>query len=163
MINFLILKFETGKKSPFWHSDKIAFLSGFKTENISKLIIFYIDTAGRFVKLGIIFIFYFEIKGEFKESHGMLSVNFWACLKDICWGFRRPEQSFTHSVPHWTLHMHLSAFMLLFLTHEGFVNISMYSTKQCLPGSLKKQKIAGWCHLRDLAICVEMSTFSTFF
>lgn len=165
MINFLIMKFE-GEKNLLWHSDKIALLSRFKTENVSKWIFFYIDTAGRFVKLGINFIFFIEnwLSGDFKEPHGMLSIYFWACLKDICWGCRRPEQSFTHSVHHWTLCTSGCLLSRCCPSHTRDLWMS-----PCIPQSnvfqeiSRDRKLKVDVILRDLAIFVEFTTFSIFF
>lgn len=164
MINFVIWNLRE-EKIHFNIVVKLLFYLGLKLRlSLNGFFFFNVDTAGRFVKLGINFIFFIEnwSSGEFKEPHGMLWIYFWARLRDICWGCRRPVQSFTYSVHHWTLHFQLSAFTLLSLTHKGFVNVSMYSVKQSLPGNLKRQKIAGWCHLRDLAVFIEFA-FSIFF
>lgn len=163
MVTFLILKFEGGKNL-LWHSDKIALLSWFKIENVSKWF-FYIDTAGRFVKLGINFIFFIGnwSSGEFKEPHGMLSIYFWACLKDICWGCRRPEQSFTHSVHPWTLRK-----SSCLLSHCCLSPMRDLWMPPCVPWNNVFQEISRGRKsqfnviLRDLAIFVEFTTFQHF-
>lgn len=127
---------------------------------------FYIDTAGRFVKLGINFIFFIEnwSSGDFKEPRGMLSIYFWACLNDICWGCRRPEQSFTHSVHHWTI---CSSSCLLSYSCPSHTRDLWMSP--CIPQSNVFQQISRGRKLqvdvilRDLAIFVEFTTFSIFF